>query len=145
MVARRIRIERTKTEESESGSLLSKVIEEGDSGKGRMIPLVLVILLLLSGYHTYDAYQEEMRMEEEEKKEGLNCLYQFRTEDCNPMKLNDKCTELLECVQQTETDLDEMEIISNTIKKTSRSLSETLVGPVALMVGVALFSYIRKK
>jgi hypothetical protein len=52
-------------------------------------------LIVLAGYHTYDAYNEQVMLEEEEKKEGINCLYQFRTEECNPMKLSDKCNELL--------------------------------------------------
>jgi hypothetical protein len=38
-----------------------------------------------------------------------------------------------------------MEIISSSMKRTSKSLSEILLGPVALMAGVVLLPYIRGK
>ena len=75
----------------------------------------------------------------------MNCMYQFRTEECNPMNLSDKCNQLLDCVQRAEMDIDEIEVISNTIKKTSKSLSDTMLGPVALAFGVVLLTYLKKK
>ncbi len=67
MVARRIRIESTsKTEESETGNMLTKVIDEaGQGGNGKVFPIIVVVMILLAGFHAYDAYNEEMMLEEE--------------------------------------------------------------------------------
>ena len=44
-------------------------------------------------------------MEEAEQQEGMECLYQFKTEECNPLNLTDKCKEILSCVQESQKEL----------------------------------------
>ena len=61
------------------------------------------------------------------------------------MNLSDKCKEILECVQESQRDIDEMEIMTQMIKRTSATLTETMLGPVALVFGVLLISYLKDK
>ena len=86
-----------------------------------------------------------MKAEELEQKQGMDCLYQFKTEECNPLNLTDKCKEIFECVQESSSDIDEFEIMTQMIKRTSTTLTETMLGPVALVFGVLLINYLRDK
>ena len=47
-----------------------------------------------------------MKLEAQEQKEGMDCLYQFKTEECNPHNLTEKCQEILDCVQKSTEDID---------------------------------------
>ena len=53
----------------------------------------------------------------------MDCLYQFKTEECNPLNLTDKCKEIFECVQKSSSDIDEFEIMTQMIKRTSTTLT----------------------
>jgi hypothetical protein len=58
MVAKRVRIESiSKGEDIETGKSFDKVIEEEKGEKIKILPWVLVIMIILAGYHTYDAYK----------------------------------------------------------------------------------------
>ena len=73
---------------------------------------VIYILIALVLYHCYDAYSEQIQNEENEVKEGMDCLMQFKTSECNPMKLTDSCNDLLKCIQRSDKNIDEVEIVS---------------------------------
>jgi len=60
---------------------------------------IMAITVVLIGFHLYDTYQEQVKLQEDEKAEGLECLYQFKVSECNPLNLTDKCEALLECIQ----------------------------------------------
>ena len=40
------------------------------------ISFIFVALIL---YHSYNSYHEQMKVEELEQKQGMDCLYQFKT------------------------------------------------------------------
>ena len=61
------------------------------------------------------------------------------------MDLTDRCKEILQCVQESSSDIDEFEIMTQMIKRTSSTLTETMLGPVALVFGVLLINYLREK
>ena len=52
---------------------------------------IILIFVSLVGYHCYDAYNEQIKAEEMQQKQGMDCLYQFKTEECNPLNLTEKC------------------------------------------------------
>jgi hypothetical protein len=83
MTTRRIELRaRTKqpTETSEGLSLIAKRIKDGDQSHGSIRVWIILILIVLVAYHSYIAYNEEMAEEERERKEGMDCLYQFKIE-----------------------------------------------------------------
>ena len=96
---------------------------------------MIVILFAFVAYHSHDVYKEHLKAQDIEQKEGMDCLYQFKTQECNPMKLSQKCTELLTCIQKSANDVNEMEMMTQMLKRTSQSLSETVLGPTALIFG----------
>ena len=119
---------------------------KGDGKKfGQSFTWITVIFIGLIAYHCYSSYNEQMKLEEVEQKEGMDCLYHFKTEECNPYNLTEKCKELLNCVQESSSDIDEMEVMTQMIKRTSSTLTETMLGPVALIFGVLLINYLRDK
>ena len=84
-------------------------------------------------------------MEEDEREAAMDCMYQFKTQDCNPLNLTDKCKEIYECIEKGPQDVDELEIMAETVKRVSKNLSETMLGPVAMIGLVILLTYIKEK
>ena len=72
-------------------------------------------------------------------------MYQFKTQDCNPLNMNEKCEELYECIEKSPKDINELEIFGETIKRASKNLNETMMGPVALIALTVLIVYIKDK
>ena len=66
-----------------------------------MMVWVIILVVGLLGYNTFNAYTEQMEIESVEETEGMNCLYQFKTEECNPLNLSDNCAKLLDCVKKS--------------------------------------------
>ena len=61
---------------------------------GKLSPSLLWVIGIILGlfiYNCYGAYQEQIVFQNEEKEEAKNCMYQFKSEDCNPLNLTDKC------------------------------------------------------
>jgi hypothetical protein len=126
MVARRIELRTSRSEplvEASDVESVVKILKPEGKKIGQMSTWIIYILIGLVVYHCYDAYSEQIKTEEIEMKEGMDCLMQFKTSECNPLKLSDSCIELVECIQKSEKNINEVEIVSEMVKRTSRSLS----------------------
>lgn len=64
---------------------------KGDTKLGGSFTWIAAILVGLVAYHCYSSYQEQIKAEQLEQQQGMDCLYQFKTEECNPLNLTDKC------------------------------------------------------
>ena len=58
---------------------------------GSSLYWIIGIIVMLGAYHCYGSYQEQLQNQSLEKEEAMNCMYQFKTQDCNPLNLTDKC------------------------------------------------------
>ena len=105
----------------------------------------MVILLMYLCYHGASAVQDEMHKERQEIEDGIQCLLKYKAADCNPLQLNKDCAMLVECIQNSEEDLDEWRILASTFKNTGESMSSTLLGPVALMISLILAYYLQRE
>lgn len=59
---------------------------------------IIMIVMVYLGYHGWISYQEESERQEIELEKGLQCLIEYKAE-CNPLSPNDKCNDLLSCIQ----------------------------------------------
>ena len=93
MVAKRIELRTLKGnsgDDSDSGFSFKDIdVKRGKFGGAAY--WVVGIIIILGIYHCYETYQEQVENQSLEKEEAMNCMYQFKTQDCNPMNLNDKC------------------------------------------------------
>ena len=93
MVVRRMELRSFKGGNSDDsdGPMYAKEIVKKYRQFGPSLYWVVGIILALFVYNCYGAYQEQITFQNEEKEEAMNCMYQFKTQDCNPLNLTDKC------------------------------------------------------
>ena len=93
MVTRRIELRSYKGSNSDDsdGPINAKDIGRKYMKFGNSLYWVIGIIIGLFIYNCYGAYQEQITFQDEEKEEAKNCMYQFKTQDCNPLNLTDKC------------------------------------------------------
>ena len=94
MVVRRIELRsdrNQKGDKPEKVSFLDDVVQ-GKKSFGSSLWWVVGIIVALIIYHCIGAYQEQVSFQQLEKEEAMNCMYQFKAQDCNPLNLTDKCT-----------------------------------------------------
>ena len=74
---------------------------------------------------------------------GEQCLYEFKVNNCNPMNSTEECRRLAECFQTADNVDEGMSLALEFLQKTTRSLSETVVGPVAIILLFILMNNLR--
>ena len=148
MVARRIELRSSSIQEDKELHEDPVMNIKGKLQKPKIGASLLWIILIFSAlltFHSYNAYHEQVEEQEQEQKKGMECLYQFKTEECNPLNLTERCEEIVGCVQNSVKDINEMTILQEIFLRTSKSLSETMQGPVSLIFGALLVGYLREK
>ena len=129
-------------------------MEEGFEGKSSVatkgkyrqaLYCIIAISISLAMYHCHEAYVEQLEEEQTEREQAMNCMYQFKTEDCNPLNMTDKCSQIYSCIEKSPKDINELEIFGETIKRASKNLNETVMGPAALIGLAILIVYIKDK
>ena len=93
MVAKKIELRTTRGQRGEDSDGRFSMKDFGINGKQLDASKfwIIGIIILLGTYHCYTSYQEQVRNQGQEREEAMNCMYQFKAQDCNPMNLTDKC------------------------------------------------------
>jgi cytochrome c-type biogenesis protein CcmH/NrfG len=141
MVARRIDIKSRNGGDDllTEGGIRSKETKKYSTAMYWVIAITVGLLL----YHCYGTYVEQVGLEEAERNEAMDCMYQFKTQDCNPLNMSDKCKEIYACIEKAPQDIDELSMMAETVKRVSQNMSDTMLGPVAMIALVILLTYIR--
>ena len=79
------------------------------------------------------------------QEKGKSCLLEFKVQQCNPMNLTDECTKLADCFQQADNTHGSVGMALELAQKTSRSLSDRLVGPIMIILVTLAVAHFRKK
>ena len=90
----------------------------------------LVVFLIFGIYHSYQVWKHSSQEQEKLDKEGKSCLYEFKVKECNPINLSDDCKGLADFFKKSDNGDKSMDLALLLAHKTSKSLTETLVGPI---------------
>ena len=93
-----------------------------------------MIFIVFGAYHSYFVYKDDLAELKEHQEEGKNCLLEFKVQQCNPLNMTDECQQLANCFQKADNDEGSVGMAMEVVQKTSRSLSETLMGPIMIIL-----------
>lgn len=74
----------------------------------------------------------------------MKCLFQWKNEECSPVSMSERCRSIIECIEASSIDYDEVTLIFAILTQISKALSENILGPFILFASYLGFIFLKR-